>query len=187
MDVIKLDFQAQTQNIVIDDGFCMCQNFVMDQTLNSREFIRDYSRLFHLFYRRRDPRAYRPRPETTALLEHLTSSGPLTIAEVSNHLDISQSASSEQMARMIKRGLISRIPDEVDRRRHLVWLTPRGRKLLTEERQVLSAELIARAIDNMTLKQQRNLQEGIGALIEAAIDLQPQSNHFPGKTSDGHK
>lgn len=97
------------------------------------------------------------------------ASGPLTIMEAAQHLNRSQSATSEQIERLIKRKLLVRIPDERDRRRHLVWLTPNGRSMLEEERHVLSLPLIENALLHMTAEQQTQLIEGLTTFAEAAL------------------
>jgi len=132
----------------------------------ARKVIEAYSRLFHLFYRRRNPRDYRPRPETLAIMEHLMSTGPLTVAEAALHFGLSQSATSEHIMRLVKRGLLVTLPDERDRRRHLVWLTPEGRTLLKEERQVLSLILVERALSKMTQRQQKELLASLLTLVD---------------------
>jgi DNA-binding MarR family transcriptional regulator len=134
----------------------------------AEEIVLAYARLYLFFYRRRDPRAYRPRPEALAVMEHLASTGPLTILEAARHLDRSPSAVSEHVDRLMKRGLLLRIPDERDRRRHLVWLSSAGRALLEEERQVLSTDLLTRALEQMPRVQQENLISGLNGLVKAA-------------------
>ena len=127
-----------------------------------------YSRLYLFFYRRRDPRGYRPRPEALAVMEHLSATGPLTVTEAALHLDRSQSSVSELIDRLVQRGLLERIADERDRRRTLVWLSQVGRELLEAERHVLNAKLVARALELMPPKQREHLTEGLQALIDAA-------------------
>jgi DNA-binding MarR family transcriptional regulator len=134
----------------------------------AEEIALAYARLYLFFYRRRNPRAYRPRPEALAVMEHLASTGPLTVSEAARHLDRSPSAVSEHIDRLVKRGLLLRIPDERDRRRHLVWLSSKGRALLEEERQVLSLDLLTRALELMTDTQRENLRAGLDGLVKAA-------------------
>jgi len=139
----------------------------MSTRKTARRIIEAYSRLFHLFYRRRDPRGYRPRPETLAIMEHLMSTGPLTVAEAALHFGLSQAATSEHIARLVRRELLVTLPDERDRRRHLVWLTTKGRALLEDERQVLSVDLVEQALKTMTRQQQKQLLQSLNALVDA--------------------
>ena len=134
----------------------------------AQEIVSAYSRIYLYFYRRRDPRGYRPRPETLAVMEHLFATGPLTVSEASCHLDRSQSSVSELLDRLVHRGLLDRIPDERDRRRTLVWLSESGLALLEEERQVLDIKRMERVLALMTTQQQQNLADGLRALIAAA-------------------
>ena len=134
----------------------------------TEELIHAFGQMYLLFYRRRDPRAHRPSAESLAVLEHLAGTGPLTVTEAARHFDRSQSAMSEILERMIQRGVLDRIADERDRRRHLIWLTEKGRDLLAEERQVLSAELVERALGEMTERERESLDAGLRALLAAA-------------------
>ncbi len=134
----------------------------------ARAIVSAYSRLYLYFYRRRDPRGFRPSPEAIAVMEHLRATGPLTVSEASLHLDRSQSAVSELLNRLVKRGLLDRIPDERDRRRTLVWLSKQGNALLEEEHQVLDIDRLERVLGSMTPVQREHLTEGLRALIDAA-------------------
>ena len=127
-----------------------------------------YSKLYLYFYRRRDPRSYRPSPETMAVMEHLAATGPLTISETALHFDRSQSTVSELIERLVRRGLLQRISDERDRRRTLVWLSQKGREMLETERHVLNTTQVARALTLLTPTQREHLTTGLSALIEAA-------------------
>lgn len=152
----------------------------MDADCAVSELLELYPAAYLRFYRRRDPRAYRPRPETLALLEHLAASGPLTIAEATRHFDLSQSSTSEIVARLVRRGLLARIADERNRRRHLVWLTAKGRAVVEVERQVLSPDLVATAMSRLSAIEREGLIRGLRALVEAASarhDAASQKGH----------
>ena len=145
----------------------------------AKDIARAYSRLYLYFYRRRDPRGYRPSSESIAVMEHLVAAGPLTISEAAAHLDRSQSSMSELVDRLVKRNLLERIQDERDRRRTLVWLSKKGLAMLDEERQVLDLSRLERVVALMSPEQQKCLTEGLRALIAAAghatkpSDIQP--------------
>ena len=104
-----------------------------------------------------------PSPETMALLEHLSRSGPLTVMEAARHFSRSQSAMSEILARAERRGLVEKYPDERDRRRHLAWLTPDGIDTLNRLTKVLSEERLERALETLDEGDRTRL---IGALRE---------------------
>ncbi|MCP3919130.1 MAG: MarR family transcriptional regulator [bacterium] len=140
----------------------------MDLERTTEGYAGLFSAAYQLLHRRRDPRGYRPSGETLAVLYHLADSGPLTIDEAARHFDRSQSAISERIARMTERGLLTRIRDERDRRRHLVWLSEEGEELLRVEREVLSAESLTGALEEMSGDDRRALIQGTTALVEAA-------------------
>jgi len=101
------------------------------------------------------------------VLEHLALAGPLTVGELSSHLDRAQSVVSDIVAHLEGAGLLERQSDPTDRRRRLVWLSPYGRELLTRDRDVLSVELLERAFTLMTDDERLALMDGIDALLRA--------------------
>jgi len=153
----------------------------MDIERATDELLELYPAAYLRLYRRVDPRAYRPRPETLALLEHLSSTGPLTIAEAARHFDRSQSATSEIVGRLIARGLLDRIEDARNRRRHLIWLTAAGREIVARERQVLSRELVERAMSRMSAADRERLVRGMRALVESGSARRAGSKRKEGK------
>ncbi len=155
-------------SIGIDDVNRLVHALCMKTEDIAREFTELYRALYLRFYRRRDPRSYRPSGQTMGVMEHLASTGPLTISEAARHFDRSQAATSEIVERMTARGLLERIQDERDRRRHLVWLTGQGRDLLDEERRILSPQTILRSISRMNRKDRDALVRGMRALVEAS-------------------
>ena len=108
------------------------------------------------------------RPDGTAVLLHLERTGPLTIGEASKHLGRAQSVVSEIVTRLERRGLIERMRDERDRRRVLVWLTANGLATIAEQRQVLSLDLLDKAVRRMSPAARQALVAGMQALISAA-------------------
>lgn len=134
----------------------------------AQSFAAAYSQIYLYFYRRKDPRGYRPSPEALAVMEHLRATGPLTVSEASLHLDRSQSSVSELLDRLVRRGLLTRLQDERDRRRTLVWLSKQGLTLLEEEHHVLDNVRLARVLALMSPEQRNNLTDGLNALIAAA-------------------
>jgi len=140
----------------------------MDANEAAEELGRLYPEVFHRLYRRRDPRAWCPSPETLALLRHLAGTGPLTVMEAARHFDRSQAAISERFERLMKRGLLERMQDERDRRQHLVWLTEQGLACVAEESRVLSDELLAGATSRMSAEDRETLIHGLHALIAAS-------------------
>ena len=140
----------------------------MDASSTVAQLTELYPEIYSAFYRRRDPRAYHPGPEAMALLEHLAATGPLTVQEAACHLDRSQSATSERLQSLIDRGLIERLADERDRRRHLHWLSETGEELWRRERAVLDQARLTRALERMSARHRRWLIEGMRALLDSA-------------------
>jgi DNA-binding MarR family transcriptional regulator len=109
-------------------------------------------------------------------------SGPVTIGEMGKHLDRAQSVVSEIVDHLEKGGLLERIRDPRDRRRTLVWLTDAGIALLEREREVLSVELLTRAMARMRDEDRTALLSGMRALL-AAQAAPTESNHRTRKTT----
>jgi DNA-binding MarR family transcriptional regulator len=132
---------------------------------------RHIAALFPAIYQRLHatrPRGYRPTMQTLAVLLHLNQTGPLTISEMGRHLGRAQSVVSEIVKRMERRGVVTRLRDERDRRRTLVWLTPTGQQLLGRETSVLSEERLERCLAHLTARQRRLVARALRLLIEAA-------------------
>lgn len=142
----------------------------MDANHEASRFIELYARLYHLLYRRRDPREARPSGEALAMLQHLRDSGPLTVSEAARHFDRSQSSISERIERLLEQGLVERLADERDQRRHLIWLTPKAEALLEVELQVLDAERLARVLERLSTEDRTDLLRGFAALLRVARD-----------------
>lgn len=104
------------------------------------------------------------------MLQHLRDSGPLTVGEAALHFDRSQASISERFERLLEAGLVLRLVDERDRRRHLVWLTPAGEELLHRETRVLSPELLERALEQLRPVRREELLRGMRALIDTTLE-----------------
>lgn len=142
--------------------------------MNARDAAHSFGELFsevyRRIYRRRDPRQPRPSGESLAMLQHLRDSGPLTVGEAALHFDRSQASISERFERLLEAGLVLRLVDERDRRRHLVWLTPAGEELLHRETRVLSPELLERALEQLRPVRREELLRGMRALIDTTLE-----------------
>ena len=133
-----------------------------------------YAELFPAVYLRLHRRDGKQRDLSAAsrgVLQHLTLTGPLTIGELSTHLDRAQSATSEIVDHLEADGLLERMRDPRDKRRVLVWLTEEGHMRLAHDRQVLSLELLERAIAALAPNEREALIEGTRALLRAAEAL----------------
>ena len=148
---------------------------VMRPLTAAREVSLLWPAIFLPLHTRTEPRArrYRPTPESLGVLTHLAASGPLTVTEAARHMKRAQSVMSDIVTRLERRGLLERMRDERDRRRVLVWLTPRGHEILERERRVLDEELVGAALRKMTATERAQLVDGMRALARAAHGLRP--------------
>jgi DNA-binding MarR family transcriptional regulator len=124
----------------------------------------------YLRFHRRDRKKSVLAPGSRAALQHLSQTGPLTIGEMARHLERAQSVVSEIVFHLVRDGFLERMRDVRDRRRALVWLTEHGLAYLEKEREVISTELLGRAMSRMTPGDRRALLRGMRALIEADRD-----------------
>jgi DNA-binding MarR family transcriptional regulator len=108
-----------------------------------------------------------------AVLRHLLDAGPLSIGQIRDYLLISDSSTSEQVARLVQRGFVTRSRSQTDNRVVLVSLTAAGRRvasqtplggipLLRERLKTLLPERLA-LIDEATSELLRLLEDGRGA------------------------
>jgi len=121
----------------------------------------------YLRFHRRDAKGRALPAASRAVLQHLSVAGPLTVGEMARHLGRAQSVVSEVVDHLARDGLLERMRDQRDRRRVLVWLTEDAVALLDRDRDVLSRELLARAMARMTPAERRALLQGMSALIRA--------------------
>jgi DNA-binding MarR family transcriptional regulator len=134
------------------------------------EVAAEFERAFrqtYLRFHRRDGRHGELSGASRAVLTHLAHTGPLTVGELALHLDRAQSVVSDIVTQLAGKGLLAREPDPADRRRTLVWLTDGGLAHLARDREVLSVDLLARAVARMAPADRRTLLEGVRALLAA--------------------
>ncbi len=124
-----------------------------------------FRRVYLAFYPRHAPTERMPSPESLAVLQHLASTGPLTVGEAAHHFSRSQAATSELFQRLERRGLVERAPDQRDRRRHLVWLTKTGLDAWERSTQVLSSARLEGALRQMPPDHRSELVERLEELI----------------------
>lgn len=63
-------------------------------------------------------------------LEILTFSGPVTMTEFSERIDIKKQQSTKLVNRLVERGFVERLYDKSDRRTIKIIITPEGREFL---------------------------------------------------------
>lgn len=119
----------------------------------------------YLRFHRRDGKRSELSGASRAVLTHLSLAGPLTVGEMSDHLDRAQSVVSEIVSGLEAKGLLAREKDPANRRRTLVWLTDGGLALLAADRRVLSVELLADSVAELPRADRVALLRGIQALL----------------------
>ena len=127
----------------------------------------------YLRFHRRDAKRDGLPAASRAILQHLAVAGPLTVGEMARHLQRAQSVVSEVVDHLERDGLLERARDPRDRRRALVWLTDAGLAYLERDRDVLSRDLLARAMARMTPAARAALLRGTRALIRADAAAPP--------------
>jgi DNA-binding MarR family transcriptional regulator len=129
----------------------------------------------YLRFHRRDGKRDEMTGATRGTLLHLSNTGPLTIGEIAEHFDRAQSVVSEIVDGLEKKGLLERMRDPRDKRRVLVWLTDAGQEALERDREVLSKELLAKAMTRMRPADRGALLAGMKALIDACDEERNES------------
>jgi DNA-binding MarR family transcriptional regulator len=147
-------------------------------------FVALFPAVYLRFHRRDGKRRALP-AASRSVLQHLAVAGPLSIGEMGRHLDRAQSVVSEIVAHLERGGLLERVRDARDRRRALIWLTEAGAATLEREREVLSCELLSRAMANMSATDRRALLAGMKALIRA--DRSPRDRNQNSKQQGGEQ
>lgn len=151
----------------------MSGNVVRMPQSSAGDDARTFGELFpavYLRFHRRDGKQRELATASRAVLHHLTLTGPLTIGEMAKHLSRAQSVVSEIVDHLERDGLLARMRDPKDKRRSLVWLSDQGLSLLEREREVLSSELLLRAMAHMKPADRAALLRGMRALIAADRD-----------------
>ncbi len=144
----------------------------MDAQDAAHTFVDLFPDVYRRFHRRVHHTEYQLTSESLAVVQHLADAGPLTVTEASRHLGRSQAATSEILSRLVDRGLLARMPDERDRRRILVWLTPLGHETLQESRSVLAFHLVHRAMNQLPARQRNALIQGMQELLLKDAELE---------------
>lgn len=126
----------------------------------------------HAVRRVRDKREQLTR-ETAAFLLHLAEAGPMTLTELSRHLDRAPSTLSEMVDQLAAKDLIRREPDPRDGRRSLIWLTANGREAQAREMYALDRDHLRRAAARLPPDRRAILADALGDLINALRSERP--------------
>jgi DNA-binding MarR family transcriptional regulator len=119
------------------------------------------------------------------VLQHLSSSGPLTVGEQAEHMGLRRNSVSELLQRLEAKGLVARIRDERDERRVLVWLTDAGRDVVSRVGQVLAPDLIAEAMAALSPAERAIVVRGFELLAAAESTASHSDPSTAAETTDG--
>lgn len=146
---------------------------LMDADLFANRFAQAHQDVYlHAVRRVRDKREQLTR-ETAAFLLHLAEAGPMTLTELSRHLDRASSTLSEMVDHLVAKDLIRREPDPADGRRALIWLTAHGRETQAREMYALDRDHLARAAVQLPPDRRALLAEVLEDLINALKTERP--------------
>jgi DNA-binding MarR family transcriptional regulator len=146
----------------------------MDASTFADRFAQAHQDVYlHAVRRVRDKREQLTR-ETAAFLLHLAEAGPMTLTELSRHLDRAPSTLSEMVDHLAAKDLIRREPDPGDGRRALIWLTAHGRETQAREMYALDRDHLRRAADQLPPDRRALLAELLGELITTLKAERPQ-------------
>lgn len=145
----------------------------MDAATFAERFAQAHQDIYlHAVRRVRDKREQLTR-ETAAFLLHLAEAGPMTLTELSRHLDRAPSTLSEMVDHLAAKDLIRREPDPKDGRRALIWLTATGREVQAREMYALDRDHLRRAADRLPPERRALIAEVLGELITALKTERP--------------
>lgn len=108
------------------------------------------------------------------VLQTLAESPASSLNDLAGRTHTHQSSVSTVVSRLVKRGLVTRVPAAADRRRLELRLSPEGRRLVAKAPDAAQARLIA-AIEQLPAARRRALAQSLGALTTAMnlADRQP--------------
>lgn len=145
----------------------------MDAAAFAERFAQAHQDIYlHAVRRVRDKREQLTR-ETAAFLLHLAEAGPMTLTELSRHLNRAPSTLSEMVDHLAAKDLVRREPDPEDGRRALIWLTANGREVQAREMYALDRDHLSRAAARLGPEQRARLTEALAELISALKTERP--------------
>jgi DNA-binding MarR family transcriptional regulator len=108
-------------------------------------------------------------PTLIAALGSIDRLGPLTPSELADLERVKRPTATRMIARLEAEGLVDRAPDPLDRRSHLIAVTPRGRELVTRLRRRKTAYLARhlRHLDDADLATLDRAAELLEGLLES--------------------
>ena len=101
------------------------------------------------------------------VLKHIARCPRCSVSDVAGRTLTTQSTASEVVARLVERGLVSRVISEADRRRATLSATEKGLDVLRAGSPPVQDELIA-ALTRLPMLQQEAIASGLTAWLDAA-------------------
>jgi MarR family transcriptional regulator, 2-MHQ and catechol-resistance regulon repressor len=110
------------------------------------------------------------------VLDVLLDKGPMPVSALGPKVDLNPGSVSVAVDRLYKKGLVSRVESESDRRVRTVSLTEKGRRVFVPIfRQ--HAALIKRAFQDISPEEQRQMEEVLEKIARRAEKLAEQESH----------
>jgi DNA-binding MarR family transcriptional regulator len=97
-------------------------------------------------------------PHQLEIVEFLSARGPVTMGEITESFRVSSSAATQQVERLVRLGLVERVPDGEDRRFVRVRLTA-GAPELARRNQQLRRQVAAAVLARLSPERARTLIE----------------------------
>jgi MarR family 2-MHQ and catechol resistance regulon transcriptional repressor len=110
------------------------------------------------------------------VLEVLLHKGPLAVNVIGPKVDLNPGSVSVAVDRLYKKGLVSRVESDSDRRVRTVSLTEKGRRVFVPIFREHAA-LIKRAFQDVSLQEQRQMEELLKKIGRRAEELGEQEGH----------
>ena len=107
-------------------------------------------------------------PALMECLQYIYLHGVSPIREIANGLEISLSAASQLVERLVKKQLVTRCEDELDRRLTKIELTDAGREAVRQMRRRKS-EWFETILEAMPQSQRKALREGLEGFLRVAL------------------
>ena len=101
------------------------------------------------------------------VLKHIAKCPGASVGDVAARTLTTQSTASEVVSRLVQQELVSRVPDEHDRRRVTLHATEKGRGVLSASKPPVQEHLIA-ALSQLPTIQQEAIARGLTAWLNAA-------------------
>ena len=110
------------------------------------------------------------------VLDVLLDKGPMPVNALGPKVDLNAGSVSVAVDRLYKKGLVSRVESESDRRVRTVSLTEKGRRVFVPIfRQ--HAALVKRAFQDVSPEEQRQMEEVLERIARCAEELGEQDGH----------